>query len=95
MGYLLRIDEEKVPAHERDEWRKRYIEKFAYERAARPDEISGAVAFLASDRASYISGAVLTIDGGIVARAGAPGSLIKTEDSRWPGSNSPHRKGEA
>ena len=43
----------------------------AYGRPARPDEISGSVAFLASDRASYISGAMITIDGGMVARAGA------------------------
>jgi NAD(P)-dependent dehydrogenase (short-subunit alcohol dehydrogenase family) len=78
MEYLVGIEEEKVPAHERAEWRKRYLEKFAYERAARPDEISGAVAFLASDRASYISGAMLTIDGGIVARGGATASLIRS-----------------
>jgi NAD(P)-dependent dehydrogenase (short-subunit alcohol dehydrogenase family) len=45
----------------------------AYGRPARPDEISGVVAFLASARASYISGAMLTIDGGIVPRGGAPG----------------------
>ena len=36
----------------------------------------GRGSFLASDRASYISGAMITIDGGIVARAGAPGDLI-------------------
>ena len=42
---------------------------FAFGRGGRPDEISGMVAFLASDRASYISGTVVTIDGGWSARA--------------------------
>jgi NAD(P)-dependent dehydrogenase (short-subunit alcohol dehydrogenase family) len=79
MSYLRRIDEEKVPALERDQWSRQYVGKMAYGRAARPDEISGSVAFLASDRASYISGAMITIDGGMVARAGAPGSLVDHE----------------
>ncbi len=35
-------------------------------RPAEPDEVSGMVAFLASDRASYISGAMITIDGGLL-----------------------------
>jgi 3-oxoacyl-[acyl-carrier protein] reductase len=34
-------------------------------RFGEPDEIADAVAFLASDRASYIQGAVLDIDGGL------------------------------
>ncbi|MCH7488331.1 MAG: 3-oxoacyl-[acyl-carrier-protein] reductase [Chloroflexi bacterium] len=35
-------------------------------RAATPEEIAPAVAFLASEEAGYITGAVLTIDGGLV-----------------------------
>ncbi|HXW24828.1 MAG TPA: SDR family oxidoreductase, partial [Xanthobacteraceae bacterium] len=39
-------------------------------RAATPEEIASAVAFLASDRSGYASGSVVTIDAGISARAG-------------------------
>src|SRR5262245_18182640 len=81
MSYLRGIEEEKVPAGDRAEWRKRYLEKMAYGRPARSDEVSGAVAFLASDRASYISGAMITIDGGLLARAGAPGGPVAHEST--------------
>jgi NAD(P)-dependent dehydrogenase (short-subunit alcohol dehydrogenase family) len=37
-------------------------------RRAEPDEISGAVAFLASEEAVYITGAELAVDGGYLAR---------------------------
>ena len=37
-------------------------------RAAEPDEVADLAVFLASDRASYVSGVVMTLDGGQAAR---------------------------
>ena len=81
MRDLAAVAEQKIPPHKREEYRRNQHRNFAYGRPGRVDEVTGAVAFLASDRASYISGAMLTIDGGLVARGGgAPGSLIEQEE---------------
>jgi NAD(P)-dependent dehydrogenase (short-subunit alcohol dehydrogenase family) len=42
--------------------------RFPLGRAARVAEIADTIVFLASDRASYTSGTIITIDGGISAR---------------------------
>jgi len=48
-----------------DEQRKAFLDHIPLKRVAEPEEIAGAVAFLASDDAAYITGHVLHINGGL------------------------------
>jgi meso-butanediol dehydrogenase/(S,S)-butanediol dehydrogenase/diacetyl reductase len=52
--------------------REEYAKLIPMGRIAEPDEIAGAVLFLASDDASFMTGAMLVIDGGVTAATGQP-----------------------
>jgi 3-oxoacyl-[acyl-carrier protein] reductase len=51
-----------------DKAREEFLKLIPMEKAGEPQDIAEAVAFLASDRAKYITGQVLVVDGGLMLR---------------------------
>jgi NAD(P)-dependent dehydrogenase (short-subunit alcohol dehydrogenase family) len=62
-----REDRESV---DRDAWRPRRSDAQVLGRFGSPDEIAAAIAFLASDDASFVNGAALVADGGLLCKLG-------------------------
>ena len=48
-----------------DELKEKFVESIPAGRVGTPQDVAGAVAFLASENASYIQGQVIAVDGGI------------------------------
>jgi 3-oxoacyl-[acyl-carrier protein] reductase len=55
---------------EGDSWRPRESRLQVMKRLGSPDEIAATICFLASDEASFVNGAVLTADGGLLCKLG-------------------------
>jgi NAD(P)-dependent dehydrogenase (short-subunit alcohol dehydrogenase family) len=54
-----------LPQQEIDDWAKELVQKVPMKRFGQPEEVAGAVAFLASSDASYITGVEINVDGGL------------------------------
>ncbi|WP_174291380.1 SDR family NAD(P)-dependent oxidoreductase [Sphingomonas bacterium] len=59
-----------------------YAERVPLGRGGRPEEIAAVMCFLASDEASYVTGANIVVDGGLSAGSGAPSFLKAFADQR-------------
>jgi NAD(P)-dependent dehydrogenase (short-subunit alcohol dehydrogenase family) len=58
-----------IPALEDPEMMRYYDERIALHRVGEPEEMAGAIAFLLSDDASYVTAATLLVDGGFIVNA--------------------------
>jgi NAD(P)-dependent dehydrogenase (short-subunit alcohol dehydrogenase family) len=56
-----------APIQANPDWYAAYAQKSALKRWATPDELVGAVVYLASDAASFVTGTLLVVDGGWLA----------------------------
>ena len=59
-----------APIKNKPEWYQAYADKNIFKRWGQPHEMVGAVVFLASEASSYVTGAVITVDGGWTAADG-------------------------
>jgi NAD(P)-dependent dehydrogenase (short-subunit alcohol dehydrogenase family) len=60
----FRTEQNKV-LYENPKWVEYLVERIPLKRPGRPDDLDGAVAFLASDASAYVTGQTLLVDGGI------------------------------
>lgn len=65
LGVIATEAMQKMPAEQADLMRQRYSQKTALGRLGTPEEVAGAVLWLASDLSRYVTGSTVCVDGGI------------------------------
>lgn len=79
-GAIRVRDKQELAAQKRTDFWDDLGKKIPLERCGVPEDIGEAVTFLASEKASYITGATLRIDGGLIL-PGMPEHVVPGEDS--------------
>ena len=81
-AWAVRITALTAPFKQRPDIHKLYAAHTVFNRWSAPDEVAAAVAFLASDASSYVSGSTLFVDGGWTAIDGPPTGLTQLTSAK-------------